>query len=442
MGSHKTDLELGNLVQESVDSFLKRVDDETGSYTNRSSSSIFMAPRVLRDLSEESFKPRVVSIGPLHRKDKNLEAFEWQKVSCVKKLLNRTVDPKERILKSMRKVYELMEKIKGCYDLTINTYTDPQISEMMVMDACFILEFVYWISGVDESSSGNRLLSRNIVFDLVLLENQIPLFILDEIYHCTISKNPNDLLIEFIDPVLKDLNLFKSDIKSNHISKIDTIPHILSLLRECYKPPANIKPVFSSIEHSTMHSAVHLHKAGVNFIPNNDPRWGMEIEVKLNSLSCCIGFWSKPTLKIPVLIVHDFTEVILRNLIAYEQSHETYNYIISYACTMDMLVNTEEDVSMLVKSQVLDNDLGSNEEAVEMINKICENVTFDDFFYNSQCKTLTNYCNAYWPKNIAKLKRTYFNSPWNIIALGAGIILFVLTTLQTIYTIKSFESSK
>ncbi|GKE19725.1 putative UPF0481 protein [Tanacetum coccineum] len=31
----------------------------------------------LRDLSESSFNPQLVSIGPLHRKDQKLQEFEW-----------------------------------------------------------------------------------------------------------------------------------------------------------------------------------------------------------------------------------------------------------------------------------------------------------------------------------------------------------------------------
>ncbi|GKA08138.1 hypothetical protein Tco_0687469 [Tanacetum coccineum] len=41
--------------------------------------SICMAPSTLRDLSPSSFDPRVVSIGPLHREDENVQAFEGGK---------------------------------------------------------------------------------------------------------------------------------------------------------------------------------------------------------------------------------------------------------------------------------------------------------------------------------------------------------------------------
>ncbi|MFS7903236.1 hypothetical protein Hanom_Chr01g00021631 [Helianthus anomalus] len=104
---------------------------------------------------------------------------------------------------------------------------------------------------------------------------------------------------------------------------------------------------------------------------------------------------------------------------------------------MGMLVNTQEDVAQLVESKVLVNSIGSNEEAANMINNMCKEVACLEFFYEQQWETLNMYYNGYWPKNIAWLRKTYFSSPWNMIALFAGIILFAFTIVQTIFTIKS-----
>nr|GEV05076.1 putative ribonuclease H-like domain-containing protein [Tanacetum cinerariifolium] len=52
-------------------------------------------------------------------------------------------------------------------------------------------------------------------------------------------------------------------------------------------------------------------------------------------------------------------------------------------------------------------------------------------------KKLHEYYNGYWPKQIAGLKRTYFSNPWSMIALFAGIVLFILTLVLTIFTVRS-----
>ncbi|KAJ0792387.1 hypothetical protein HanOQP8_Chr01g0017491 [Helianthus annuus] len=217
----------------------------------------------------------------------------------------------------------------------------------MVMDACFILEFTLQISESQvESYRGNMLPDQTIIYDLVLLENQIPFFTLNEIYQCTVLKFNQDAgsLIDFIHPLLNLLNIFKDNIKTENIS-ISNTDHILSLLHQCYKPQAPIRSTFLT---STMPSALDLDNAGVHLKPSQKPTWLMEMEVKLPRFPCFSWCWVKPTLRMPVLYLHDFTELVLRNLIAYEhRSSQTHNYITSYAYAMDIL----QEISALVATK-------------------------------------------------------------------------------------------
>ncbi|KAL8215122.1 hypothetical protein R6Q57_004571 [Mikania cordata] len=135
------------------------------------------------------------------------------------------------------------------------------------------------------------------------------------------------------------------------------------------------------------------------------------------------------------MLVTSPSEVTLRNLIAYEESRQTHNYITSYAFVINMLVNTQDDVAKLIDSEVLVNEMGSNEEVANMINNICRELPIVNSLYRQQWKTLDEYYNSYWPKHIGWMRRTYFSSPWNIIALIVGIIVFALTIVQTIFTI-------
>ena len=141
----------------------------------------------------------------------------------------------------------------------------------------------------------------------------------------------------------------------------------------------------------------------------------------------------------PVLEIGDETELALRNLIAYEQCYPNLSaqYFTSLGHIMDLFIDSTEDVVKLVELGVIVNLLGSNENAANMINSICNGVVCKNFSYEEQLKQLDDYYKSYWPKHMAWLKRTYFNSPWNVIALVAGILLFALTTIQTIFTVNS-----
>ncbi|KAL8259382.1 hypothetical protein R6Q59_027335 [Mikania micrantha] len=139
--------------------------------------------------------------------------------------------------------------------------------------------------------------------------------------------------------------------------------------------------------------SLDLDNAGITFKPARNPKWLMGMDVKISRFSCCFSWWCcKPILSMPVLYVHDFTELVLRNLLAYErQSSQTSKFIASYAYAMDMLVTTQEDVAKLIDSKVLVNSMGSNEEAAKMINSICKEVAWEHSFYGDQWENLNKY---------------------------------------------------
>ncbi|KAI3675317.1 hypothetical protein L1987_84906 [Smallanthus sonchifolius] len=395
-----------------------------------------MVPSTLRDHNPSSYKPRMVSIGPLHREDENLQESEGEKAAHVLSLLRRLGSTHEETLQACaRKVNASIDQIRSSYAEKI-IYNNIELAKMMVMDACFILEFLYQITKREKSNLGNMMFVQFTMYDLLLLENQIPFLVLEGIFECTISKfDLTASLIDVIHPVLEHVNPFKEHkLKSTFSSNTTSHHHhILSLLHECYEYQYAKSSEFSN---SRFPSAVELDRAGVSFKRARDTEWPLVMEVKLRRLPCFSFSWGKPTLIMPELDINDFTELVLKNLIAYEQfSANVTQYITSYAMAMDMLIDTQEDIAKLVESKVLVNHIGSNQEAADMINNICKEVAWRDFFYFEQWKELESHYNGYWSKNIAWLRRTYFNNPWNIVALLAGILLFVLTVVQTIFTV-------
>ncbi|KAJ0792381.1 hypothetical protein HanOQP8_Chr01g0017431 [Helianthus annuus] len=189
----------------------------------------------------------------------------------------------------MQKVYTSMEKIKTCYVWT-KTYGDAEIAQMMVMDACFILELIYQSPEIYEKSSGKVLQHANLIRDLLLLENQIPFFFLDQIFECTILKfDPNASLALLIYRLIEWINPFEN-------IDISNIPnntyHILSLLHDCYKPLFHITP---HPYNTRIPPAIDLDRAGVNFKPNKSlTLMPLGMEVKLSRFTCLFWVLAKP----------------------------------------------------------------------------------------------------------------------------------------------------
>ncbi|KAJ9564925.1 hypothetical protein OSB04_000891 [Centaurea solstitialis] len=387
-----------------------------------------MIPSRVRDLNPSAFTPRIVSIGPLHR-NKNLEAFEEQKAIFLRELLSHTgLPPEETLQTCLQKVHASITQIREFYDRFNTCDTDDEIAKMMVMDGCFILEYIF-MSAYDYVRDRSMVLPEATVYDLLLIENQIPFFVLEYIFDCMSSR--------FTTPENLSLHLLKLSTKHHHI---------LGMVHECYQAPPPPPP----LESLPIHSTADLDKVGVKFEPRHgDPEWlmAMNLEssstfVSFSSFQWCWRWpWAKRTLRMPKLNVNDDTELILRNLIAYEQFTPcVHRHITSYAMAMDMLINTEEDVSILVESKVVFNSMGSNKEAATMINHLCNGVYAADFFYFREWEDLETYYNRYWPRNIAWLRRMYFSNPGNMIALLAGTLLFLLTLVQTYFTINPLQS--
>ncbi|KAD6453019.1 hypothetical protein E3N88_07724 [Mikania micrantha] len=363
-----------------------------------------MVPGILREVNPSSFTPRVVSIGPFHKGHTNLKSLENKKPKYLKELLLKVGPLYEAMDTCVKKVRGSIQEIRKYY-YEMKTYTDDELVQMMVMDGCFILQFIHKLPITGNLFSDNRLRSRNIALDLVLLENQIPFFVLQDIYDLTVAKlRPETtltsmlkVLLDLINPFEKPLRLENAGIESPH--------HILGLLHKFYKPNFKL-PEITEIPRA--HSIVELDRVGVKIMPNNKLTWPMEMEFEN------LKPRHKPTLRIPVVRIDNFFEVVLRNLIAYEQYFAVDNYVTSYAMAMHMLAATPADIAKMGKSGVIVSHLGSNEKASDMISSICKNVNLQDFYYIKPWKNIARYYDSYWPKNFGVFRRTYINTPWKI----------------------------
>ncbi|XP_076930912.1 UPF0481 protein At3g47200-like [Bidens hawaiensis] len=377
-------------VKHTVDGLLKCLE-RLKSQTKPSAPSIYRVASFLKDHNPSFYNPRVVSIGPLHREDENLQAGEEEKVNHMISLLNRLEDPRssevkkkprqEKTLKACtKKVNDSIDQIRSCYAETIR-YKNNELAKMMVIDGCFILEYLYRATNPKESYLSNMTFVQFAVCDLVLLGNQIPFLVLQHIFDCTVSKlDQTASLIDMIHAaVLKKVNPF---IKC----KLETISntthhHILGLLHECYRYEDAKSSKFLN---SRFPSAVELDRAGVSFKRVRDTEWPLTMEVKSRKLPFFSFSWGRPTLIMPVLEINDITGLVLKTLIAYEQYSNVTQYVISYAFAIDTLIDSQEDIAKLVESKILVNHIGSNQEAAYMINSLCKDVYWRDLFYFDQ----------------------------------------------------------
>ncbi|PWA61852.1 hypothetical protein CTI12_AA369230 [Artemisia annua] len=341
-----------------------------------------------------------------------------------------------------------LDQIKACYQGEMKEYDNNEYVKMMAIDGYFILELICRLTHKKSESPlffDNNLLSLYVKHDLLLIENQIPFFVLQDIFYNIIRQDkPRPTLANLVLSFLEDMNPFGKQLKLDKDEISMKHDHILGILQKCCQhahatsshQSGETSNSASEFLNAISYSVTDLTLAGVKFKPNTNEEWLLDMEFKSSRIPFICWSWRKPTFKMRYLQIEDYTESVLRNLIAYEQcSPMIPNYITSYAFAIERILDAKEDVHKLIESKVLVNNLGSSEQASNMINNICKEVTVNDFTYIKQWQQLEEYYNGYWPKNIAWLRRTYFNTPWIFIALLAGFLLFGLTVAQTYFTI-------
>ncbi|KAF9592585.1 hypothetical protein IFM89_016036 [Coptis chinensis] len=349
---------------------------------------IFKVPECLRSVNEEAYTPIVISIGPLHHEEKKLQPFEAHKKS-------------------------------------------DEFVTMMLLDGCFIIEFfLKAIFPKDKYDPVKRSCSlRDSVYrDILLLENQLPYFVLNNLYNLVNGPEKRCSIFSFHQLTLRHLKYLLKMGQPDHFirSSCDDIKHLLDILLVYFVPSTTRIQTTETAKVRTIPSATTLHESGVKF--------------NTGTTNCFLDItFTYGVIHIPTMTVDDGTELVFRNLIAMEQSQEdTTNFIGDYFDILDSLVNTANDVAFLQFNGFIENGLGSNEEVAQMINNINNGVIATpskSHYYGALMQDLNDYYRCHqW---MAKLRRDYLNNPWTIRSLCAAFFLLVCTLIQTVCSVIS-----
>ncbi|XP_062163783.1 putative UPF0481 protein At3g02645 [Alnus glutinosa] len=298
-----------------------------------------------------------------------------------------------------------------------------------------------------------------ILRDIIMLENQIPLFLLREVHKFYLLHEDHDqALATMLMGFCKDLSPIKY-INYQHISEeCFERAHLLELLYHMVAPKLQLVldyltavlylslPSFFStdvvstsgrvqesflkeelsplVEEFAIPSLTQLHKVGVKFRPT---KGGLE---SINFDKCCGKFY------LPVIHLDDNLEVVLWNLVAYEACIAPEVMVFTrYMELMNGIIDSEEDVRILREAGIILNRLKSNEEVATLWNGITKSVRVTkvpildkaiegaNTYYSGSCKVRMNVA----------MKKYVFGS-WPCLTFLAANILILLSTLQAACT--------
>ncbi|KAL5717579.1 hypothetical protein ACHQM5_010561 [Ranunculus cassubicifolius] len=425
-----------NKLVSSIQEKLKHVSPLLGE------SCISRVPRALRKVNEDAYTPQVVSIGPYHHGSERLRAMEQHKVRYLSDFFERK--PRHSLEDFVERLKILEESARQCYGPSIEIESDAFL-EMMLLDGCFIIELIFkFCEKREEVMKKDPLFHIHsmipaIRVDMLLLENQYPFVVLEQLLSLFFGDDPQNFSGSFcIKHVLQFFN-FKYLLSMAQEDRVESDPseitHFLDLLRECCLPSLPYSWVEQEEDHKFIPSATELHEAGVKFRKGGGNSF-MDLKFTIRGV-----LRKKGVFEIPPLTVQDTTEVLFRNLIAFEQCFKTSGeqYVTHYLALLDFLINSPKDVSILRRSGIIVNFLGDNDQVSVLFNKIFLGVTLfaDHFYFYKLSRDVNRYYNTPWHSFRAMLDREYFYSPWSTASSIAVIIVVVCTIIQAVCSVIS-----
>ncbi|KAL6145330.1 hypothetical protein ACLB2K_056018 [Fragaria x ananassa] len=422
--------------------------------------SIYRVPNRLHQVSEDAYTPHVVSIGPFHRHKPHLVAMREHKLryalyffkraqeTAQKRALNFSFGSRESS-ECMREwataIYDSDALVRASYAEDMSNINQEELAEIMLVDGCFILE-------------------SDIRHDLALLENQIPLCIILDLYdaisgHQTLIDNdlppPYCLALHFFQPVS-----LKGSIVTERRHDSQDYKHLLDILHKFYFLPTKTTDLsmrlnVDLIPEEQRLRAIQKNKVwGFNYSASELLESGVEFDIGSKQGQLLDITFNEGKIRIPPLIIQETTSSLLRNLIAYEQcSLNSTQAVTSYACLMKSLIASSRDSNLLLRKGITKYHhwIGGEEEYVAQIFKgILDEVVVKEFHFRTLCDEVNEYCTSWF--HLRKLKvflrvrvqryttllfSTYFASPWSFISFMAALAMLILTSLQTYYTIRT-----
>ncbi|RWR94297.1 UPF0481-like protein [Cinnamomum micranthum f. kanehirae] len=245
-----------------------------------------------------------------------------------------------------------------------------------------------------------------------MLENQIPLFVLErllEFYsrHECVTK----LALDFFKSPILGRNPDAKDVEE---IENDNNLHLLHIILRSLLPPPSRNLSCSSTDESKSHVMTHsvsmLRDFGVRFEKNNNSNYITDI------------LFDKGYLQIP-------------RLCCYWQCN---NGVTSFVSFLDDLINEPRDVMHLHCKDIIEHSLGSEKAVAEMLNQVCREISFRYDYEGSlsgELKKVNKFIHKKRHRWWASLRREHLRHPWAIMSVSVGALFIGLSITATTYAI-------
>ncbi|GLJ51400.1 hypothetical protein SUGI_1092590 [Cryptomeria japonica] len=418
--------------------FFKAEDDKLYDKSGKLSSvSINKVPMYLKGLNRDAYLPQVVSLGLYHRQiSQPLSEIELYKVEAVNRSVKRLPEAQQHARFLIQEVQQLLPEITASYEGETEC-EEEVLGWLFTLDGCFILETLRLLSdesqwnlngdsrwNLDPVFNRNRVRSCqfDILTDLILLENQVPIVLLlrllemedsltEEMARTELLRMICDGIIALAHPFSYSLQPETGEQPTEHkereLKLIDAVQlkyrnlkeynHILGFLHDFImhesqatqdgEKPEDVHITVPESRHHLYrgrHKTAHKRKKESHYhhlTASATELWDSGMKLKsydgVPSAMYLRFDKEKKTLFLPVIWISDTTEMIFRNFMAMDVCQEKELSIISeYVFLMNSLVRSEKDAALLRQRGIIQSSVGSDKAASDLFNGLCKGVNF------------------------------------------------------------------
>ncbi|XP_059428103.1 UPF0481 protein At3g47200-like [Corylus avellana] len=429
---------------------IKRCTRGLQSYSAKSTCCIYKVPLKLEKNNDKHwYSPRIVSIGPYHYEEGDLNRdYKYQFFGS---FLSRTRAGKGIGIEDyLKKLLPLETKVRECYSENVKLESGTEFLEMIVLDASFILGLFYKFqdSGPHETDEPLALLKWRLPYfcvDLLLLENQIPFFVLQELFD--ISKMPDDpslsvLALQFFNNVMQR----PKEVIERYDDNPENPPvHLLDLVRSSLIPNDPMRPqkeefmipFFSRLRQKD-------NTTLTQFIPCiwKLRRSGISVRPRKADSFLAVNF-EYGVVEIPSIIIDDFMRYLLLNCVAFEQCHNSCSkHVTVYATFLCSLVDNPADVKYLRECGVIENyDVDRVADFIHSMGRDLA-IDIDDFYLSRVFNDVDkHYRNDFYVKFTSFMRRSFYTQ-WPFLSFLAAAVLLLLTIAQAYIAIIGYVHPK
>ncbi|KAI3443913.1 hypothetical protein Pfo_000578 [Paulownia fortunei] len=451
-------------------------------------SCVFRVPKSLSEAKPEAYAPQHLGLGPYHHLRPDLYIIQQQKLAAIRKFLG----PEK--LQHFRQVVEALVQWEPVLRASYDQYLDLDIETlawMLAIDGLYLLQFLKNYPGRSGEDGAQDPEMKNLAGDIVMLENQIPVILLKKIRQ-VLELSPVDAgehdysLFEDFQTFCQDqspLELNEHPVITGIISQVhllhrmyylivnntglqdgyfttfsvgvtrillDDVVDGVQFLAERGLPGAGIAgQVLSFVEKVPWDKILGLFKKGGTDEQNPSVK---EIDIpSVSQMSEIAGIKFILTsggirnirfddheegkeFHLPVVRLTATSEVILRNLVAYEAASAKPGSTLELAEYVDLMcgiIDSPKDVDILRKEKIIESEL-PDEEIARIFNGISKSMKKNDNKSNME-EAIDNVNTRYGNLFIVKVKRfleKYFYAWLKFMSVLITIAVLVLLILQ------------